>query len=85
MSVRGKEKPVIYGYAGQILRVDLSKSDVTAETHDEAFLRKFLGGATLGIKYIYDEVPPEIAWSDPENRVFIGSGPSSDLPVSTAS
>jgi aldehyde:ferredoxin oxidoreductase len=75
MSVRGKEKPVIYGYAGQILRVDLSKSDVTAETHDEAFLRKFLGGATLGIKYIYDEVPPEIAWSDPENRVFIGSGP----------
>jgi aldehyde:ferredoxin oxidoreductase len=65
----------MYGYAGQILRVDLTKGGTTAELLDEAYLRKYIGGAALGIKFLYDEVPPGIEWSDPENRLFIGSGP----------
>jgi aldehyde:ferredoxin oxidoreductase len=64
-----------YGYAGKILRVDLSDGVTTAEILDESVLRKYIGGATLGIKYIYDEVPPGIEWSAPENRLFIGTGP----------
>jgi aldehyde:ferredoxin oxidoreductase len=63
------------GYAGKILRVDLTKGENTADTLDEAFLRKYVGGATLGIRYIFDEVPPGVEWSDPENRLFIGTGP----------
>lgn len=65
----------IYGYAGKILRVDLSKGRLEPENLDEATLRKYVGGATLGIKYIYDEVPPGVEWSAPENRLFLGSGP----------
>jgi aldehyde:ferredoxin oxidoreductase len=65
----------VHGYAGKILRVDLTKGDTTAELLDEAFLRKYIGGATLGIKFIFDEVPPSVEWSDPENRLYLGSGP----------
>ena len=42
---------------------------------DEAFLRKYVGGAAFGMRLIYDEVPPTSDWSDKENRLFIGSGP----------
>jgi aldehyde:ferredoxin oxidoreductase len=64
-----------YGYAGKMLRVDLTKRENTADSLDKNFLRKYIGGATLGIKYIFDEVPPGVEWSDPENRLFIGTGP----------
>jgi aldehyde:ferredoxin oxidoreductase len=65
----------IYGYTGKMLRVDLNKKEITAEIHDEAFLRKYVGGASLGIKILYDEVPPGVEWSDPGNRLIISSGP----------
>jgi aldehyde:ferredoxin oxidoreductase len=66
---------VIYGYAGKLLRVDLTRKKIIADPMDEAVLRKFMGGATLGIKYLYDEVSPRTNWSDPENRVYLFSGP----------
>ena len=65
----------IYGYAGKILRVDLDKGESVSEILEDAMLRKYVGGAALGIKLLYDEVPPGIEWSDRENRLFIGSGP----------
>ena len=69
------ETPPLYGYTNGILRVDLTKGNTTVELLDEAFLRKYIGGAALGIKLIFDEVPPSVAWNDPENRLFLGSGP----------
>ena len=65
----------IYGYNGKLLRVDLTAGKNSTETLDEDILRKYIGGATLGIKYLYDEVSPGTDWSDPENRLFLGSGP----------
>lgn len=65
----------IYGYAGKILRVDLSNKESRSEELSEATLRKYVGGTALGIKYLYDEVDPSIEWSDPANRIFIGTGP----------
>ena len=53
----------LYGYAGKILRVDLTRGSTTSVTIDEASLRKYIGGATLGIKFLYDEVPPGVEWS----------------------
>ena len=37
---------------------------------------------TLGIKYLCDEVNPDIKWSDPDNRIFFGGGPLSGTRVS---
>jgi len=65
----------IYGYNGKVLRVDLSKGESTSEPLDEDTLRKYVGGATLGIKTLYDEVTPKTEWSDPENRLLLFSGP----------
>jgi aldehyde:ferredoxin oxidoreductase len=63
------------GYTGKILRVDLTGEKITVETPGEAQLRKYLGGAGFGAKYLYEEVPPEVQWNDPENRLIIASGP----------
>jgi aldehyde:ferredoxin oxidoreductase len=63
------------GYMGKILRIDLTKNESRIDQPESGFLRKYIGGATLGIKFLYDEVPPGVAWSDPENRIFIGTGP----------
>jgi aldehyde:ferredoxin oxidoreductase len=63
------------GYAGKILRVDLTSEKITEETLSQAELRKYLGGAGFGAKYLYAEVPPTVQWNDPENRLIIASGP----------
>ncbi len=63
------------GYLGRVLRVDLSRKKITEESLDESILRKFIGGAGLGARYLYDEVPPGVGWSDPENRLLFFSGP----------
>lgn len=69
------EKQPIYGYTGGILRIDLTNENITSDQPDKDFLRKYIGGATLGIKIICDEVRPGVNWHDPDNRLFIGSGP----------
>ncbi|MBI2848401.1 MAG: hypothetical protein HYX83_04415 [Chloroflexi bacterium] len=65
----------IFGYTGRILRVDLSKENITVEQFDEPTARKYVGGTGLGIKYLYEEVPPGVEWSAPENRFILASGP----------
>ncbi|MFC1932103.1 aldehyde ferredoxin oxidoreductase family protein [Chloroflexota bacterium] len=65
----------VYGYAGKILRVDLTNERISEEVLDEAELRKWVGGVGFGAKYLYDEVPPGVQWNDPENRLIVGSGP----------
>lgn len=65
----------IYGYAGQLLRVDLTEGKVTPQPLDEATLRSYLGGTGLGAKILYEEVPPSVQWDDPQNRMVFASGP----------
>ncbi|MBI4330144.1 MAG: hypothetical protein HY673_02540 [Chloroflexi bacterium] len=60
---------------GRLLRVDLTAGKVSAERVDERTLRKYVGGATLGVRLLLDEVPPGVEWSDPGNHLFLGSGP----------
>jgi aldehyde:ferredoxin oxidoreductase len=67
--------PECYGYQGNILRVDLSDGKVTSEKLDLTALRKSVGGASLGIKLLSDEMPLGADWSDPANRLFLGAGP----------
>ena len=63
------------GFSGRYLRVDLSQSKIEDAIFDEGTVRKYLGGTGIGSRILYDEVPPGIEWSDPENRVIIASGP----------
>ena len=63
------------GYAGKLLRVDLTNKRIVDEIPDENTLRKYLGGTGIGAKFLYEEVPPGVEWSDPENRLILASGP----------
>ena len=65
----------INGFAGKILRVDLTKGKTRDWISDEETLRSYLGGTGIGAKILYDEVPPDAKWSDPVNRLTIISGP----------
>jgi aldehyde:ferredoxin oxidoreductase len=63
------------GYMGKILRVDLSEGAIGEEIPDPSTLRQYVGGTGIGIKYLYDEVPPGIEWKDPGNRLILATGP----------
>ncbi|MDO8670687.1 MAG: aldehyde ferredoxin oxidoreductase C-terminal domain-containing protein, partial [Dehalococcoidia bacterium] len=63
------------GYEGRVLRIDLSTGEISTETVDAATMRMFVGGTGLGAKILYEEVPPGVEWSDPGNRLIVGSGP----------
>ena len=65
----------IGGYVGRILRVNLSKHEVHAEELDNFTAEKWIGGVGFGAKYLYDEVPAGMEWSDPSNRLIWTSGP----------
>lgn len=62
-------------YTGEILRVDLNKGKTERFAIGEDMLRNFVGGTGLGAKFLYDEVPPGIEWSDPQNRLIFAAGP----------
>jgi aldehyde:ferredoxin oxidoreductase len=74
----------IAGYVGKILRVDLSKKKIGEEKLDEGTLKKWVGGVGLAAKYLYDEVPPGVEWSDPRNRLIFATGPLAGSGVSGA-
>jgi len=63
------------GYAGQLLRVDLSEGRITTDRIDPEFAAQWVGGTGFGAKLLYDETPPTAGWDHPENRVILASGP----------
>ena len=72
------------GYAGKILRVNLSEEKIWTEDLDAATVQKWVGGVGLGAKYLYDEVPPGVKWSDPQNRLIWTTGPLAGTGVAGA-
>ncbi|MFO8010816.1 MAG: aldehyde ferredoxin oxidoreductase N-terminal domain-containing protein [Dehalococcoidia bacterium] len=73
-----------YGYAGYMLRVDLSTGNMhTVPTIDYA--GRFLGGRGIAAKIHWDEVPPEVGAFDEKNRLTIALGPMAGVPVIGAS
>ena len=70
------------GYMGQVLKVDLSNGEVTNEGLTEEILKTWLGGFGLGAKYLFEEVPPQVKWNHPDNRVMLMSGPLGGTSVS---
>ena len=63
------------GYAGKILRVDLSTGQMRVDGLPENLLRKFIGVSALGAKIIYDELDPSIGPLDPDNLLIFLTGP----------
>jgi aldehyde:ferredoxin oxidoreductase len=69
-------------YALRILRVNLTTGKVSEERVDGDTARKYVGGTGLGTKYLWDEVPASVKWSDPENKMMFFTGPLAGTRVS---
>jgi len=66
----------MYGWAGTILRVNLSNKEITEEPLDEALALKYVGGRGLNSYYLYHEVKPGIDPLGSDNKIFFGVGPA---------
>lgn len=66
---------VLYGYAGKILRVNLSSKTVSLEDLTLGDMRKYLGGAGLSAKILYKELPKGIDPLSEGNKIIFATGP----------
>ncbi len=74
------EEMTTYGYAGKILRVDLTSTAVEIMSTSE-YAGRFLGGRGMAAKIYWDEVPPYIDAFHPDNRLLFATGPVGGVPV----
>jgi aldehyde:ferredoxin oxidoreductase len=67
------------GYAGTLLRVNLSTGDI-AKVPTDSYADLFLGGRGIAARVHWDEVPPGCDAFDPENRLTFTTGPICGVP-----
>lgn len=64
-----------YGYAGNILYVDLTSGDITKQPLDFELARGFIGGMGINNRLLYDLLKPNTEAFSPGNPIIIGVGP----------
>jgi len=73
-----------FGYAGKILKVDLSSASMS-DIPTSDYADRFIGGRGIAAKIYWDEVPPESKAFDQENRLMFMTGPMSSYPGTAGS
>ncbi len=73
------------GYTGKVLRINLTDKTSRVEELPVEVARDFIGGAGIGIKYLYDEVKPGTDPLGPENKLIFAPGPFTGAGVPCAS
>ncbi|MEM1550410.1 MAG: aldehyde ferredoxin oxidoreductase family protein [Candidatus Bathyarchaeia archaeon] len=67
----------MFGYAGRILRVNLSTGHIRIEPLKEEMAKKYVGGIGLGIRLWLDNSKPGLDPFSPENPLILTTGPLS--------
>jgi aldehyde:ferredoxin oxidoreductase len=65
----------LLGYAGRILRVDLTRRVFKTEQLSEQLVKLYMGGNGFGVKILYDEISPGIDPLGVENKLVFATGP----------
>lgn len=65
----------MYGWVGQLLRVDLSSGECKVEKLDPVLARDYVGARGLASKILYDEVDPGVDPLAPQNKLIFMTGP----------
>ena len=65
----------LYGYAGRVLRIDLTNKKITKEKLDTHLIDNFIGGRGFNIHTLYTEIKPDIDALGPDNKLIISNGP----------
>lgn len=73
------------GYTRKILRVNLTTASVTPEELPNGQLKKYIGGAGLAARMLYDELLPGIDPLSPANKVLFLAGPLAGTMAPTGS
>ncbi|MBC7361001.1 MAG: aldehyde ferredoxin oxidoreductase family protein [Candidatus Aminicenantes bacterium] len=71
----------MYGWTGNILRINLTNRTHKKETFDEQFALKWVGGRGFALKILWDELKPGIDPLGPENKLIISVGPIAGIPA----
>lgn len=64
----------VYGWAGTILRVNLTTGMIGKQPFSEELRNNFIGGSGLSAKILYDETRPETDPLGPDNRFIVSAG-----------
>jgi len=67
----------LFGYAGRILRVDLSTGKTNVRPLSEEYAKLYIGGIGLGIRLLLDNSTPGTDPFSPENPLILTTGPLS--------
>src|SRR2546428_14146236 len=74
------------GYAGKLLRVDLTKKKCWAEPWSPDAMRELVGGVGLGAMSLYRETAKtggkgNLSWDHPDDCLVMATGPMSGIPA----
>ncbi len=72
------------GYRGKMLNVNLTKESTTVEALDPLMIRKFIGGAGLGTRILYDMIHRDTDPLGPDNPLLYLTGPFTGTMVPTS-
>ena len=64
-----------YGYAGNILKIDLTEGKVLKEPLSSELIENYVGGIGIDVKLAHDLVGSDVDSLSPESSIFIGAGP----------
>jgi aldehyde:ferredoxin oxidoreductase len=65
----------LHGYAGKVLRIDLTEKKAFTADLEQDLAACFLGGRGFNSKRLYDELAPRIDPLSPENELMFATGP----------
>ncbi len=75
---------MVNGYAGKILRVNLTSGEISTEAPPETFYRRYLGGQGFIAYYLLKDVPRGADPLGPENALIFATGTLTGVPVAGA-
>ena len=70
-----EKKPIVKGYAGRTLYVDLTTKEIREIPVTEDMKKKFTGGRGFGLKLLWDSIKPSTRWDSDENGLVLTAGP----------
>jgi aldehyde:ferredoxin oxidoreductase len=71
----------VFGYVGNLLRVDLTTGSIKVEPLDPDLCRRYMGGSGLISYYLWKELAAGIDAMGPENKLVIATGPLTGTPL----
>lgn len=72
------------GWVGSVLRLDLTSRLTSVEALNREWAVDYLGARGLGVRYLLGEVDPKVDPFDPENRLYLATGPLTGTNASCA-